>query len=129
MKLNQIEIILYVADQQRSTEYYSQLFLIKPSLNVSGMTEFDLCNNTKLGLMLEDGIAKILTPKLPHPNEASGIPRCELYIKIDNPKEYFDRAIQLGGKLVSDIKKRDWGDEVGYISDLDGHILAFAKSK
>ncbi len=127
MKLNQIEIIIYVANQRRSTEFYEQLFLIKPSLNVPGMTEFEICNNIKLGLMPEDGIAKILTPKLPNPKKGSGIPRCELYIKVDNPKEYIDRAIKLGGKLISPIKKRDWGDEVGYISDLDAHILAFAK--
>jgi len=126
MKLNQIEIILYVANQNISKEFYSKLFQTEPSLNVPGMTEFDLFENVILGLMPENGIAKILTPNLPHPKKGNGVPRCELYIKMDNVKSYFDRAIQLGGKLVSPIQKRDWGDVVGYVADLDGHVIAFA---
>lgn len=127
MKLNRIEIILYVSDQQRSTEFYSNIFSIKPSVNVPGMTEFNLSKNIKLGLMPENGIAKILVPKLPHPNRGNGIPRCELYLNIDNASNYFERAIQFGGNLISPIKIRDWGDEVGYVSDLDGHVIAFVK--
>jgi uncharacterized glyoxalase superfamily protein PhnB len=127
MRLKQIEIILYVSNQQKSVEFYKNTFLIQPSLNVIGMTEFNLCNNVKLGLMPENGIAKILIPNLPHPKEGNGIPRCELYIKVDSAKKYFERAIQSGGKIISPFKIRDWGDNVGYVSDLDGHVIAFAK--
>ena len=129
MQLKQIEIILYVSDQQKSTEFYMNTFLLKPSLNVPGMTEFNLTKNVKLGLMPENGIAKILLPSLPHPKEGNGIPRCELYINVDNAVNFLERAIQSGGKLISPIKMRDWGDEVGYVSDFDGHVIAFVKQK
>lgn len=71
-----IEFILYVSDQRLSKEFYSKVLQFKPSLDVSGMTEFTLAENIKLGLMPNDGIAKILTPKVPHPAEGSGIPGC-----------------------------------------------------
>ena len=118
--------ILYVSDQQQSTEFYEKTLGIAPSLNVPGMTEFSFSETVKLGLMPESGIAKIIVPKMPHPRIGNGIPRCELYLKVNNPKEYLERGIHMGGKIINAMQSRDWGDTVGYISDLDGNILAFA---
>ena len=125
--MKEIEFILYVTDQERSKKFYQALLGIKPGLDVPGMTEFELADHVKLGLMLESGIAKILADKMPHPKNGSGIPRCELYLKVKNAGEYINRGIRLGGKMISELKNRDWGDKVGYISDLDGHVIAFAE--
>ena len=126
--MTEIEFILYVADQEKSKDYYEQLLQTNPSLDVPGMTEFKLSDKVKLGLMPENGIAKILQAKTPHPQQGNGIPRCELYLKVPHAEEYINRGIQLGGKEISELQNRDWGDKVGYISDLDGHIIAFAES-
>ena len=91
------------------------------------MTEFKLFENVTLGLMPENGIAKIISEKLPHPKNGNGIPRCELYLKVKSPMQYLKRGIELGGKEISKFQNRDWGDQVGYISDLDGNIIAFAQ--
>ncbi len=123
----QIEFILYVADQEESKHFYEELLSLKPSLHVPGMTEFQLSETTKLGLMPENGIAKILENATPHPNTGNGIPRCELYLKVKNAKEYMERGIQLGAKLISPMQQRDWGDNAGYIADADGHVIAFAE--
>ncbi|KAA3624006.1 MAG: lactoylglutathione lyase [Bacteroidetes bacterium] len=125
--MNEIEFIIYVKDQDKSKEFYQGLFKIKPHLDVPGMTEFKLAENVKFGLMPENGIAKIIADKLPHPKNGQGIPRCELYLKVNNPQKYIIRGIHLGGKEISKFQKRDWGDEVGYISDFDGNVIAFAK--
>lgn len=127
--MNEIEFILYVRNQDASKDFYEGLLKIKPFLNVPGMTEFKLAENVKLGLMPENGIAKIISDKLPHPETGNGIPRCELYLKVNDPIEYLKRGIELGGKEISVFQHRDWGDEVGYISDLDGNIIAFALKK
>lgn len=121
------EIILYVADQQKSRDFYSIILNKKPSLDVPGMTEFTLTESLKLGLMPENGIAKILLDKTPHPNSGNGIPRCELYIVIENLEETYNLAVKAGAKEISNIQDRDWGDRVGYLADFDGHIIAFAK--
>lgn len=122
-----IETILYVNDQQTRAEFYSKLFRQDPDLNVPGMTEFNLTENCKLGLMPNNGIAKILSGKTPHPNEGNGIPRCELYFYVENIELEFDNAIKAGAKLISQITDRDWGDKVCYFADIDGHIIAFAE--
>jgi hypothetical protein len=127
MNASAFELILYVEDQQVSTKFYSAILNRQPDLNVPGMTEFVLTNNLKLGLMPEAGIAKILLDKTPHPSLGNGIPRCELYIYVENIEEVFMTAKEAGAKEISNIQQRDWGDVVGYLSDSDGHILALAK--
>lgn len=91
------------------------------------MTEFKLSDNFKIGLMPNNGIAKILRDKTPHPDQGNGIPRCELYFYVNNIQHEFDNATKSGAKLISSIEDRDWGDKVCYFSDLDGHIIAFAE--
>jgi hypothetical protein len=125
--MNSYELILYVADQDRSREFYSTVLEKKPSLDVPGMTEFDLSKGLKLGLMPEKGIVKILGDKTPHPESGNGIPRCELYILCGDPQQKYELAIQAGATAVSAVEDRDWGATVGYVSDPDGHILAFAR--
>lgn len=122
-----IEIILYVNDQQASADFYTKIFRQNPDLNVPGMTEFKLTENCKLGLMPNKGIAKILSGKTPHPDQGNGIPRCELYLYVENIELEFENAIKTGARLISPIEDRDWGDKVCYVADIDGHIIAFAE--
>jgi len=125
--LPQYEIILFVADQQKSRDFYSSVLQMNPELDVPGMTEFKLIDGLKLGLMPENGIARILSDQTPHPKTGNGIPRCELYLLLDNIDEAYERALKAGAKEISKIQDRDWGNAVGYLSDPDGHLIAFAK--
>ncbi|MCD6020215.1 MAG: putative lactoylglutathione lyase [Bacteroidetes bacterium] len=120
-------IILYVSDQERSRSFYQMILKQDPLLDVPGMTEFTLTTDFKLGLMPEKGIAKILCPHSPDPALGNGIPRCELYLKVNDPAEALNKAISAGAKEISKAELRNWGDTVSYCSDPDGHILAFFK--
>ena len=126
--MNEIEFILFVRNQEESKRFYEKLLDIKPVIHVPGMTEFKLAEHVKLGLMPEDGIAKIISNTLPHPKHGNGIPRCELYLKVNTPLEYIKRGIKLGGKPISEFQSRNWGDHAGYIADLDGNVIAFAQN-
>lgn len=119
--------ILYVKDQEESKLFYQELLKTEPILDVLGMTEFKLLTNVSLGIMPEVGIKKIIGKYMPDPNTGSGIPRCELYLFVDDPDESYQRLIRAGGQGVSKPKKRPWGDLVAYGADPDGHVIAFAK--
>jgi len=125
----QIQFILYVKDQQKSTVFYQTVLKQVPILNVPGMTEFQLSETTKLGLMPEAGIKKILQQHVPDPTSGNGIPRCEIYLHVDFPNDYLMRSIAAGAIKIEDEKNRDWGDSVAYCADIDGHVLAFAKKQ
>lgn len=122
-----IEIILYVRDQRASTEFYRKLFRKEADLDVPGMTEFLLAENVKLGLMPNRGIARILGDSLPHPDEGKGIPRCELYLYVDDLHFEYENALKAGARSLRPPAPQDWGDTVCYLADPDGHIIAFAE--
>ncbi len=127
MTISAVEIILYVSDQNKSRNFYEAVLHLSPSLHVPGITEFSISDKLKLGLMPDAGIAQILLPVTPHPETGTGIPRCELYLTVENLDAEFSHAIKAGAKLVSDIAARNWGDRVGYLADPDGHIIALAE--
>ncbi|NVO19645.1 MAG: lactoylglutathione lyase [Bacteroidetes bacterium] len=122
-----VEIILYVKDQARSRDFYCESLSLEPSMDVPGMTEFDLNDNCKLGLMPVSSISKILGDKLPHPSSGDGIPRCELYLEVEDVILAFERAMKTGAVIVSPVSNRDWDYKVGYLCDPDGHVIAFAQ--
>lgn len=118
--------ILYVADQNRSRDFYRAALGMEPRLDVAGMTEFELNGGAVLGLMPEGGIAALLGSALPDPARGRGIPRAELYLLVDDPAACLERARRAGARELSPLASREWGDMVGYVLDLDGHVLAFA---
>lgn len=121
------QFILYVDNLENATLFYEAVFRTKPSLKVPGMTEFTLSENLKIGLMPNNGIAKILIPAMIHPEKANGIPRCELYFYVDDLQFEFENALKSGATVISGIEDRNWGDRACYFSDLDGHVIAFAE--
>ncbi|MEN9743268.1 MAG: hypothetical protein RLZZ65_1073 [Bacteroidota bacterium] len=122
-----IQTILFVEDQEVSCAFYQKLFRVKAELHVPGMTEFIISEHSKIGLMPNKGIAKILADNTPHPSLGKGIPRCELYFYVEDLEVEFKNALACGAKLISPILDRDWGDQACYFADPDGHVIAFAK--
>lgn len=122
----QSHFILYVADQDRATRFYAGALGIAPRLNVPGMTEFALPGGGVLGLMPEAGIKALLGDAIADPAAAGSTPRCELYLVVDDPAAFHARALAAGGRELSALAIRDWGDRAAYSQDPDGHVLAFA---
>ncbi|MCC6540870.1 MAG: VOC family protein [Flavobacteriales bacterium] len=127
MTITSTEFILYVADQARSTAFYRLLLAREPVLNVPGMTEFELAPGVKLGLMPEQGIARIICGPMPHPSVAQGVPRCELYLLVADIEQAMRAADRARAVLVNAPADRDWGHRVAYYADPDGHVIAVAE--
>jgi len=120
-------LILYVDDQRRACDFYTAALARSPRLDVPGMTEFELGGGAVLGLMPIDGIRRLLGEALPDPRRGDGAPRAELYLHVDDVAASHARALAAGAKQLSAPLSRDWGDEVSYALDPDGHVLAFAR--
>jgi len=118
--------ILYVRDQAASRAFYERALAFAPRLDVPGMTEFALPGGGVLGLMPEDGIRRLLGDKIPDPAQASGIPRAELYLLVEDPAGHHARALAAGARELSPLQARNWGHVAAYSLDPDGHVLAFA---
>jgi catechol 2,3-dioxygenase-like lactoylglutathione lyase family enzyme len=118
--------ILYVADQQRSRDFYAAALGIEPRLDVQGMTEFALRGGGTLGLMPEAGIKRLLGNAIRDPASACGIARAELYLLGEDAFSDYIRAVRAGATEISPPEPRSWGHLAGYCLDPDGHVLAVA---
>lgn len=119
--------IIYTKDQKAASQFYTDLLEINPTLDVPGMTEFELSESIKLGIMPAAGIKRILDDKIDEPNCDLSNVKCELYLYVDQPEAYYNKAIALGAIGISHLQNRNWGDVVAYCIDLDGNLLGFAK--
>ena len=126
--INKTNLILYVKDQQISRDFYEQVLRQPPTLDVPGMTEFRLSENTTLGLMPAAGICRLLAGKIPDPRSANGVPGAELYLSVADPATWHQRSLQAGGRELQPLMQMNWGDQAAYSSDPDGNVLAFASS-
>lgn len=120
--------ILYVADQAASARFYARVLDRAPSLDVPGMTEFGLTPDSVLGLMPVAGIRRLLGDRLPEPTVDAGSPKAELYLLVEDAKGHHERALAAGARELSGLARRDWGHDVAYSLDPDGHVLAFGEA-
>jgi uncharacterized glyoxalase superfamily protein PhnB len=118
--------ILFVADQARSTKFYSRVFGVEPNLNVPGMTEFRIAPGAVLGLMPRDSAARLFADTVTIAVEDDFHKATELYLLVDDADVYLQRAIEAGAREISPLTVRDWGHRAGYFLDPDGHIIALA---
>lgn len=118
--------ILYVRDQEASARFYRSVLKQEPQLDVPGMTEFRLSSGCVLGLMPEKGIKRLLGTSIEDPEKTNGIARVEVYLTVESPEIFLERAMGAGGRLLSPLEPRNWGDTAGYVADPDGHVVAFA---
>lgn len=125
--MKRTHMILYVEDQERSTAFYTKVLGRKPGLHVPGMTEFSLNQGSTLGLMPIASIRRLLGERLPDPAGGKGVPRSELYLIVDTPWAYHDRALAAGATELSGLMEHEWGHRAAYSLDPDGHVLAFAQ--
>ncbi|MCP4291744.1 MAG: glyoxalase [bacterium] len=119
--------ILFVANQKNSRDFFSDVLMMKPILDVPGMTEFKLTDGSSLGLMPERGIQSLLSDSLPKAAFSEGGVRAEVYLLVDDPEQCLNRATDSGARLLSKCQARGWGDWAGYCLDTNGYILGFAK--
>lgn len=92
------------------------------------MSEFQLAENCKLGLMPNKGIAQFLSYKRFHPDLGNGIPRRELYLYVENRELEFENAIKIYAQFISPLEERNWGDKVCYFADSDWKLLRLQKN-
>ncbi len=118
-------VILAVEDARRSAAFYRDAFGWSVTVEEDVYVELALPERLRLGLYRRDGYARNTGV------EAAEIPAdragpAELYVHVDDLGEMLARVTRAGGRVLSERARRPWGDEVGYVADPDGHVVAIA---
>lgn len=125
MSIQRAHLIVYVPDQAAAACFYAAVLARSPTLDVPGMTEFALVDGSVLGLMPEAGIARLLGGAI-DPAASPGASRAELYLLVDDPQAWHERALAAGARELSALAPREWGHVAAYSRAPEGTILAFA---
>ncbi|NLM44368.1 MAG: VOC family protein [Clostridiales bacterium] len=100
---------------------------MEPLMDVPGMTEFKLADNMLLGIMPSEGIKNMMDIKTIKHWKEGEIPKCQIYLPVDEPDDYYNRVVKAGGIGIIEGKSTPWGGYIAYCMDLDGNLLAFAR--
>jgi predicted enzyme related to lactoylglutathione lyase len=64
---------------------------------------------------------------LPVAVEDGAITGAEIYLRCDDVEAAVDRLEAAGGRLLSALAPRDWGDDAAYYADPDGNVIVVAR--
>jgi predicted enzyme related to lactoylglutathione lyase len=118
-------VIFAVQDLPRAVKFYVDAFGWERQVDTTSYVELVLPGGMRFGLYDRDGYAKNLEQKPPSPSHA--ITASELYVQVRDLDAATKNVIRAGARLLSPVRKRDWGDEVAYFADLDGNVVALAR--
>lgn len=122
-----IKTVFYVENLDTSKQFYSTILDQNPVLDAPELVEFQLMRNFKLGLVPLKGIVHTLNLAVRHRPEGC-MPACEICLKHADPEGCLVLFEAAGGKLIQPLKHMDWGEEVAYGLDPDGHMIAFSRA-
>lgn len=119
-------VILAVRDLPAAVRFYREVFAWSQTVDVPVFSEFQLPGGVRVGLYERESFGRN-TGRVPHATPSGELAPTELYFYVDDPEASIRKAMNAGGKLLSPLAPRGWGDEAGYCTDLDGNVLVFAR--
>jgi uncharacterized glyoxalase superfamily protein PhnB len=96
-------------------------------VDVPVYAEFRLPDGMRVGVYERRGFGRN-TGEVPLCAPDGALLPCELYLYADDPVALCARVQSAGGRLLSALTPRDWGDEVAYLADPCGNVLAVARA-
>lgn len=118
-------VILATKDLPAARRFYTEAFGWPVQVDVPVYVELALPRGMRLGLYDRHAFAQ--NPRIAASSLAEGqVLPTELYFYSSDPDAVVRRAIENGGKLLDGTSPRPWGDEVAYVADPDGNVVAIA---
>jgi predicted enzyme related to lactoylglutathione lyase len=117
-------VILAVRDLAGMKAFYRAFLGWRQVVDAPVYAEYQEQDGTRVGLYADEGFARNIGVA---PAPASGITRTELYLHCADLEATQERAMAAGARPLSPLAPRDWGDEVAYLADPEGNVIALAR--
>lgn len=118
--------ILAVSDLQRARGFYEHTFGWPVVVDVPVFVQFELPGGMALGVYSREAFAAN-TEILPTGVPDLAITGTEIYLHVDDPAASLKRALDSGGRLLSKLAPRAWGDEAAYLADPEGNVIVLGR--
>lgn len=120
-------LILAVRDLPAMRAFYVDALGWAIQVDLPVYVELHHPDGARLGLYAEAGFAANVG-EAPAPRVASGVSRTELYLHADELDAAIARAVAAGARLLSPRAPRSWGDDVAYLADPEGNVIALHRA-
>jgi predicted enzyme related to lactoylglutathione lyase len=119
--------IFAVADVARAHAFYASAFGWPATYEHPVYVELAMPTGLKLGLYARDRFGE-MTGEPAAPAPPRGTTSSELYLTVDDVPAALARLLACGGRLVSPLARRPWGDDAAYVADPDGNVIAVGRA-
>jgi predicted enzyme related to lactoylglutathione lyase len=122
-------VIFAVTDLKRSLGFYESAFdwPRNERISYSNYVELHPPDGGTLGLYERDGFAGTVGAEpLEIPDGA--VSPAHVYVRVDDLDETVARIETAGGRPLSPVRERQWGETAAWFADPDGNLLAVARS-
>lgn len=120
--------ILAFDDLERAVLFYDEIFRFPKEIELPVFVEYRLPGGSKLGLYKRESFGANIG-QLPELTAEGGITGTELYFFCSDLEQTIEQITGAGGKLLSGLSLRGWGDEVAYFADPEGNVIALARQR
>jgi predicted enzyme related to lactoylglutathione lyase len=123
-----VQVIFAVTDLRRSLEFYKHAFgwPRNERIDYSNYVEFLPPDGGALGLYERAGFAATVGAE-PAPLDGRVSP-AYLYVRVEDVRATVAALEEAGGRLLSPLATREWGEEAAWFADPDGNVLAVAQA-
>ena len=118
--------ILAVKNLAKSVSFYTEVFGWEQIVNVPVYAEFKIPGGMRLGLYERKSFA-LNVGKIPICTATNELTPTELYFYVDDIEAAIGKFKKAKARVLSELSRRDWGDEAIYFADLDGNVIVLAR--
>ena len=124
-----MQVIFAVTDLNRSLDFYERAFgwPRNERIDYSNYVELHPAAGDTLGLFQREGFAGLVGAE-PADVAADRIAPAYLYVRVDEVEPVLTRIEEAGGRPLSPLAARSWGEQAAWFADPDGNVVAVASS-
>ena len=122
-----MQVVLAVRDLDRSIDFYERAFdwPRNERIEYSNYVELLPPDGGAVGLFASDGYSKLVGA------ESASIPEGQVapayvYVRVDDVESVANRVEEAGGRPLSALAERSWGEAAAWFADPDGNVIAVA---
>jgi predicted enzyme related to lactoylglutathione lyase len=123
-----MQIIFAVSDLARSLAFYEHAFdwPRNDRIDYESYAELLPPGGGSLGLYERDGYAGLVGAE-PAPIPEGRVSPAYLYVRVEDVEEAVRRIEEAGGRLLTELAARSWGETAAWFADPDGNVVAVAE--
>jgi predicted enzyme related to lactoylglutathione lyase len=122
-----MQVIFAVSDLERSLAFYESAFdwPRNDRIDFANYVELHPADGGTIGLYERTGFAETVGAE-PLSIDDGKVPPAYVYVRVDDVAATVARLEAAGGRPLSALRARDWGETAAWFADPDGNVIAVA---